>query len=50
MVIDKDTVFADQSDSFAEFVKQHRQLMEIDLLPALAKFGINPTQQTLSEK
>ena len=50
VVIDKDTVFADQSDSFAEFVKQHRQLMEIDLLPALAKFGINPTKQTLSEK
>jgi hypothetical protein len=49
VVIDKDTVFADQSDSFAEFVKQHRQLMETDLLPALAKLGVNPTKPTPSE-
>ena len=50
LVMEKDKIFADQSESFTEFVKQHRQLMETDLLPALANLGINPTKPTPSEK
>jgi hypothetical protein len=35
-------VFADQRESFAAFFKEHRDWMEVELLPALVKFGCRP--------
>jgi hypothetical protein len=34
-------LFVEQEKSFAEFCRRHRALMELDVLPLLAKFGIH---------
>ena len=34
--------FAGQGESFADFYKQHRRVVETDMLPILAHFGIEP--------
>jgi hypothetical protein len=34
--------FAGQGDSFVDFCKQHRVVMETDVLPILAHFGVEP--------
>ena len=35
-----DKVFVDQADSFEAFHKRHQELMDSQILPALARFGI----------
>ena len=34
--------FAGQGESFADFYKQHRAIVETEVLPILAHYGIEP--------
>jgi hypothetical protein len=42
--------FAGQAESFAAFYKQHRKVMEGDILPVLSRFGIQPVLSAAEPK
>lgn len=41
-IIAAETTIADEAESFIALVKQHRQLIESDVLPVLARIGVRP--------
>jgi hypothetical protein len=46
LVIASDRSYAGQAESFLAYVKENRQLVDRDILPLLAKFGVRPILPT----
>lgn len=46
VVVASDRFYAGQAESFVAYVKENRQLVDRDILPLLAKFGVRPILPT----